>query len=120
MIASPIGCLPGTSATGAGEGAPARPALFLLRADPADALDRERRAATFRGDFAVLLEDISARRLVAVEPAEQLGRHAPVGALRAIFIDDVEEGELAFGIGPGFFGHGGLWSISAPLSITGI
>src|SRR5207247_9909474 len=79
--------------------------LLLLRPDPADALDRQRRAAGFLGDLAVLLHDVAARRLVAVEAAEQLGRHAPVGALAVVFIDDVEEGKLAFGIGPGFFGH---------------
>ena len=47
--------------------------------------------------------------LVAVQPAEQFGRHAPVGALGVVFIDDIEEGKLAFGIGPGFLGHGRLF-----------
>ena len=81
--------------------------LFLLRADPADALDRQRRAAGFLGDLAVLLHDVATCRLVAVEPAEQLGRHAPVGALGVVFINDIEKGKFAFGIGSGFFGHGG-------------
>src|SRR4051794_34129736 len=92
--------------------------FFLLRAGPADFLDRERRAATFFGDLAVLFHDESARRLVAVEPAEQLRPHAPGGTLRAVFINDVEEGKFAFGIGPWFFGHAGFWSIRAPLSIA--
>ena len=83
--------------------------LLLLRADPADALDLEHRPAGFLGDFAVLLHDVGAGRLVTVEPAEQLGRHAPVGALRVVLLDDVEEGEFAFGIGPGFLGHGRLF-----------
>ena len=124
MTALPIGCLRGTSARGGGEGAcawlhPPSLALFLLRADPAEALDRERRAATFLGDLAVLLHDISARRIVSVEPAEQFGRHAPVGALGAVFINDIEKGKFAFGIGAGFLGHGGLSSIRAPLSNCG-
>lgn len=79
---------------------------LLLRAHPADALDRQCGATGFFGDLAVLLHDEAARGLVAVEAAEQLGRHAPVGALGVVFIDDVEEGEFAFGIGPGFLGHG--------------
>lgn len=88
------------------------PFLFLLLpgADPADFLDRQRRPAAFLGDLAVLLHDVAARGLVAVEAAKQLGRHAPVGALRTVFIDDVEKGEFAFGVGAGFFGHGGLVS----------
>ena len=45
--------------------------LLLLRADPADALDRQHPAAAFLGDLAILLENESARRFVAVEPAEQ-------------------------------------------------
>ena len=48
--------------------------------------------------------------------AEQFGRHAPVGALGAVFINDIEKGKFAFGIGAGFFGHGGLSSIRARLS----
>ncbi len=82
--------------------------LLLLRPNPADALDRQWRAAGFLGDLAILLEDVAACGFVAVQAAEQLCGHAPVGALRAVFIDDVEKGELAFGIGPGFFRHGGL------------
>src|SRR3981189_2677165 len=54
-------------------------ALFVLRADPFEALDLQRAAAGLFGDFAALLQDIAARRLVAVEAAEQFGRHAPVG-----------------------------------------
>ena len=77
-------------------------------------------ASGVRPDFSAISRScsmmIAARRLVAVEPAEQLGRHAPVGALRVVLIDDIEEGKLAFGIGPGFFGHAGFWSIRAPLS----
>jgi hypothetical protein len=76
--------------------------LFPFRADPADALDRKRRAAGFFGDLAVLLEEIAAHGLVAVQTANKFRGHAPVGTLRAVFIDDVEKGQLAFGIGPGF------------------
>jgi Sigma-70, region 4 len=82
--------------------------LLLLCADPAEALDRQRRAAGFLGDFAVLLKDVGACRLVSIEPAKQLGRYATVGALGVVFINDVEKGELAFGIGSGFFRHGRL------------
>ena len=32
-----------------------------------------------------------------------------VGALGAVFIEDVEKGEFALGIGSGFFGHGRLF-----------
>src|SRR5215472_3531899 len=83
--------------------------LFLLGADPADALDLERRPAAFFGDLAVLLVDIGARRFVAVEPAKKLGRHAAVGALAVVLIDDVEEGEFALGIGSGFLRHARLF-----------
>src|SRR5690348_8674765 len=83
-------------------------ALLLLRTHAADALDRERRAAAFLGDLAVLLHDVAAGRLVAFEAAEQLARHAAVGADGIVLIGDVEEGEFALGIGPGFFRHGRL------------
>src|SRR4051812_47562581 len=118
MTGLPTCCSPGTGGGGAGEGGrPARSkALLLLRPDPADALDRYRRAAGFFGDLAVLFHDERARRLVAVQPPEQFGRHAAVGALRVVFIGDVEKGEFAFGIGSGFLGHGGLSSIRAALS----
>src|SRR5690348_12875154 len=123
MTGLPICCLPGTSGRGAGEGGcpPARAeSLLLLRPDAADALDRQRRAAGFFGDLAVLFHDERARRLVAVETAEQFGWYAAVGALRVVFIDDVEKRELAFGIGSGLFGHGGLSSIRALLSTRAI
>ena len=62
--------------------------------------------------------DLRHPRVVRTPPdrPQQLGRHAPVRALGAVFIDDIEKGKLAFGIGPGFLGHAGLWSIRAPLS----
>src|SRR5258705_2287794 len=109
MIVWRMFCSRGTGGKGIGEGDRARQrlkVLLLLCPDPADALDRQRRAAGFLGDLAVLFHDVAARRLVAVQPAEQFGRHAPVGALRVVLIDDVEKGEFAFGIGPGFLGHG--------------
>jgi len=112
MTVSRTYCSRGTSGRGIGEGDRAPPALetlLLLRPDPADALDRQRRAAGFFGDFAVLFHDIAARGLIAIEPAEQLGGHAPVGALRVVLIDDVEKGKFAFGIGPGFLSHGRLF-----------
>src|SRR5260363_12715 len=82
--------------------------LLLLRPDPLDRLDLERRAAALFGDLAVLVAQEGAHRLVAVEAAKQLRGHTAVGALRAVFIEDVEEGEFAFGIGPGFFWHARL------------
>jgi hypothetical protein len=45
-------------------------------ADPLDTLNRESGPATFLGDRAVLLHDEAARRLVALETAENLIAHA--------------------------------------------
>lgn len=89
------------------------PRLLLLHAGAGDAFDRERRPAGFLGDLAVLLDQIAARGLVAfgalrIGPGD-LRRHAPVGALRAVLIDDVEEDEFAFGVAAGSFCHAGLW-----------
>ena len=81
--------------------------FFRLGADAGNAFDRQRRAAGFVGDLAVLLHDEAERGLVLVQAAEQFGRHAPVRALRAVLIDDVEEHEFAFGVGSRFLGHGG-------------
>src|SRR6202142_1889708 len=80
--------------------------FFRLRPDAGDAFDLERRAAGFLRDFAVLLDDEAERGRVLLQAAQQFGRHAPVGALRAVLIDDVEEHEFAFGIGSRFLGHG--------------
>src|SRR5665811_1199419 len=80
--------------------------FFGLGADAGDAFDLERRAAGFLGDFAVLLDQKAERGRVLLQAAQKIGRHAPVGALRAVLIDDVEEHELAFGIGSRFLGHG--------------
>src|SRR6185437_8809149 len=79
--------------------------LFRLRADARDGLDFERRAAGFLRDLAVLLDDEAERGRVLLQPGEQLRRHAPVGALRAVFIDDVEEHEFVLGVGSRFFRH---------------
>ena len=73
--------------------------LFLFLAGPANAVDGQRRAARFLGDLAILFEDVAVCGLVAVQAAEQFRRHAPVGTLRPVLIDDVEKGELAFGTG---------------------
>lgn len=81
--------------------------LLLLRADAFDALDLQRGTAGLLGDLAVLLGDGGLGRLISVESAQQFAGHAAVGALRAVFIEDVEKGEFAFGIGTGFLGHGG-------------
>src|SRR6185503_10339606 len=70
---------------------------LVLRVRAHDSLDPQRRHAGFRADIAVLRLDHGARRLVAIEPAEQLGRDLAVGALRAVFIEDVEQHELAAG-----------------------
>src|SRR6476661_5092932 len=80
--------------------------LIGLGADARDALDGERRAARLLGDLAVLFDDEAARRRVLVEAAEQLGRHAPVGALRAVLVDHVEEDEFALRVAARSFGHG--------------
>src|SRR5579872_365630 len=90
--------------------------LFGLGAHARDALDLERRAAGFLGDGAVLLDDEAARGFVLGEAAEQFGRHAPVGALRAVFIDDVEKDEFPFGVGSGFFRHAGFSRRRAAMS----
>jgi len=90
--------------------------LLLLRADPADALDLKGRSPGFLGDFLVLLVNEHPRGFVTVQAAEKFGRHAAVGALGAVFIEDVEKGEFAFGISPGFLGHMRLLSIRLPLS----
>src|SRR5271156_4211002 len=90
--------------------------LLLLRADPADALDLEGGSSGFFGDLAILLVNERPRGLVTVQSAEKLGRHAAVGANGVVFIDDVEKGKFAFGIGAGFFGHARLLSIRTPLS----
>src|SRR3954463_8636236 len=93
--------------------------LFLLRAAADDALDLLRRAAGFLRDLAVLLHDEAARGLVLLQAAEQLGRHAPVGALAAVLIDDVEEDEFALGIGAGFLRHVLILFIADPKSCAG-
>jgi hypothetical protein len=82
--------------------------LLLLRADLLDFLDRERRLAGLLGNLPVLLQDERAHRFVTVEAAEQIRWHAPVGPLGIVLIEDIEKGEFAFGIGSGFFGHGGF------------
>src|SRR5262249_30637638 len=88
---------------------------LLLGADAANALDRERRAATLFGDFAVLLDDEPTRDLVVVlEAAEQRRRHAAVRALRTVLVNDVEEGELAFRVGPGFLWHARSYRTKPP------
>src|SRR6202000_3469757 len=89
---------------------PFRARLLLFRTGSVDAFDLERRASAFLGDLAVLLHDEAARGFVAVEAAEQFGRHAAVGALGVVLIDDVEKGEFAFGVGSGFLRHGRLVS----------
>ena len=50
------------------------------------ALDRAARLAGFLRDLGVLLGDDGLGRLVAVEAAERGGRHAAVGALRAVLV----------------------------------
>src|SRR5580704_17549469 len=75
----------------------------LLLARARDSLDLGQRAAGFFGDLAVLLDQKAVRRLVAVDAAEQRARNFAVGALRAVFIDDVEHDE--FGIQSRFSRH---------------
>lgn len=84
------------------------PRLLLLRPDPFEPLDLQRRLAALFGDRAVLLHDEAAGGLVAVEAAEEFRGDAAVGALGIVLIDDVEEGEFAFRVGSGFLGHGRL------------
>jgi len=47
-------------------------------------------------------------RFVAIQAAEQLCGHAPVGALRAVFIATSKKANSPLGLVPGFFRHGGL------------
>src|SRR4029077_3656789 len=65
----------------------------------------QRCPAGFFGNLAILLDDETARGLVLFQPVEKVGRHAPVGALRAVFVDDVEEHEFTLRIGTRFFRH---------------
>ena len=103
------------AAAGAASRKLARRALFIGAAgvarlllhvvvDAHDALDAQRPHAGFAADLAILLLDQLARRLVAVDAAEDVGRHAPVGALRAVLVIDVEHD--VFGPGRRFACHG--------------
>src|SRR4029077_3619263 len=67
---------------------------LLLLARARDALDLRHRTSGFFRHLAVLLDQKTVRRLVAVEAAEQRARHLAVGALRAVLIDHVEHDEL--------------------------
>lgn len=77
--------------------------LLLLHPHALDLVDLQRRTTALFRELAVLLPNEAARGFVAVEAAEQLGRHAGFAALGAVFVDDVEEGEFALQIGTGFF-----------------
>jgi hypothetical protein len=58
--------------------------LRRLGAFAQDALDLERRAAGFLGDLAVPLDQVAERVGVVLRVGREFGRHAPVGALRAV------------------------------------
>ena len=59
--------------------------------------------------FAVLFDQVAERGfLVVLESAKQRRWHAAVRALRAVLVKDVEKGEFAFGVGPGFLWHARL------------
>ena len=75
---------------------------FLLGASAADALDRQRGTTGLLGDLAILLDNEAARGLVLFQAAEQLRRNTPVGALRAILVEDVE---FVLGAAPRFLPH---------------
>src|SRR5262245_41154877 len=64
-------------------------------AGAADALDRAARDAGFRRDLSVLLLDDTQRGRVALEAVKRGLRHPAVGALRAVFIHNVEEYKFA-------------------------
>src|SRR5579871_4982368 len=81
-----------------------RLAILLLRSRAGDALDLRRRLAGLFGDLAVLLDEKTVGRLVAVDAAGERARHLAVRALRAVLIDDVEHHE--FGVQSGFSRHG--------------
>src|ERR1044071_5676932 len=68
---------------------------LLLRARALDGLDLHWRHAGLLGDRGILLGDRGFGRLVLVEAAEHRGRYPAVGALRAVFIDDIEQHEVA-------------------------
>src|ERR1700728_1674803 len=79
------------------------PHRLLLRPGARDARDLRRRAAGFLGDVAVLFHEEAVGRLVAVDAAGERARHFTVGALRAVFVGDVEHDE--FGVQSRFSRH---------------
>jgi hypothetical protein len=83
---------------------PPRVPRLLLCVRAGDARDLRRRAAGLFGDLAVLLDQEPVRRLVAVDAAGQRARHLAVGALRTVFVDDIEHHE--FGIQTRLSRHG--------------
>ena len=86
-------------------GAPGVARLLLhVVVDPHDTLDTQRQHAGLAADLAVLFLDQLARRLIPVDASEDVGRHAPVGALRAVLVIDVEQD--VFGPGRRFACHG--------------
>src|SRR5215469_9464813 len=70
-----------------------------------NAFDGERRASRFLRDCPILRDDEPARGFVFIRAAQQIGRHAPVGSLRTILIDHVEEHEFVLGVGARFLRH---------------
>ena len=81
--------------------------LRRLGALAQNALDLERRAAGFVGDLAVLLDQVAERGRIVLRVGHECGRHAPVGALRAVLVDHVEEHEFALRIAAWLFRHVG-------------
>src|ERR1700733_8101947 len=75
----------------------------LLRSGARNALDRERRLAGFLCDVAILLDQETVRRLVAIEAFGQRPRYLAVRAPRAVLVEDVERHE--FGIQSRFPRH---------------
>src|SRR5215468_2481085 len=73
----------------------ARRLVGFLAAGATYALDDQGRTAGFFGDQPILFFDGGTRRRIAVMAAEHLVRHPAIGALSAVLIDHVEQGEFS-------------------------
>src|ERR1051325_17639 len=86
--------------------------LLHVIVDAQDALDAQRRHAGLAADLAILFLDQLARRLVAVDAAENLGWNLAIRALRAVLVIHVEQ--HVFGAGRRFACHGSCSLASSP------
>src|SRR5476649_615904 len=89
-------------------------------ADPHDGLDGQRWLAGLLGDLAVLL--LECRLYGAIAASRFVCRHAAVGALRAVLVDQVEQDVFRAAPRSGLFSHLSLhkWSgVASVLSQNG-